>query len=265
MSSGRLEELAAQLGEAWDRGVAVAAPTATDPTLTSDDAYTIQEMIIDARSRDSRGRAGWKMGLTSADPPTTPIVGTLLSDMVVRSGVDLALGSLVAPMVEAEIVVRIGETIDRHVNVEDLRAGPHEIGPGLEVIDYRTTSSSGVVDWIADNSTVAYAVVGELSPIAGTDPADIAATLSGPAGVLASGVGSQVMGNPLQAVAWLTGHLAGRGQSAGERSRGAPWFPHRPPSCRVGRKQPVHREFRLLGYCHRWLPSLNAGRDEGSC
>lgn len=211
MTRAALDDLAIALGGAWENATAVPAPTSIDPSLTTADAYAVQDMIIAARIEGSRHRSGWKMGLTSAPAPTVPIVGTLLSDMVVTSGVELALGSLVAPMVEAEIVVRIGADIDRAVTVAELRAGPHEIGPGIEVIDYRSTDSRGPVDWIADNATVAYAVVDGFVAIADVEPSAIAATLSADGTVLASGDGHKVMGDPLHAVAWLSGHLADRG------------------------------------------------------
>jgi 2-keto-4-pentenoate hydratase len=93
-----------------------------------------------------------------------------------------------------------------------LAQGPHEVGPGIEVIDYRTIDSAGVIDWVADNSTVAYAVVGSLTPVAETDPATIEASLSCAGGQLGAGRGDQVMGNPLAAVAWLSGHLVEKGR-----------------------------------------------------
>jgi 2-keto-4-pentenoate hydratase len=212
MKARRLGELAGTLGDAWARAVTVPAPSRLEPSLTTADAYAIQDLIIEERVAAGRRRAGWKMGLTTAAPPAIPIVGTLLDDMVVASGSDLSLTTMVGPMVEAEIVVRIGETIDRAQTVAELERGRHEIGPGIEVIDYRTTDSAGVVDWIADNSTVDYAVVGALVPVAEVSPADIAASLFCDDRLLATGRGAQVMGNPLAAVAWLSQHLAERGR-----------------------------------------------------
>jgi 2-keto-4-pentenoate hydratase len=212
MTAALLGELAIGLDEAWASAVAIQAPSVTDPTLTVDDAYLIQDLVIDGRLKAGRRRAGWKMGLTSAVPPTTPIVGALLDDMVVPSGSGLSMATMVAPMVEAEFVVRIGETIDTQQTVADLARGPHEVGPGIEVIDYRTTGSSGVVDWVADNSTVAYAVVGVLVPVAEVRPSEVEASLSCDGRHLGAGRGSQVMGNPMAAVAWLTEHLVARGQ-----------------------------------------------------
>lgn len=213
MRTKRLGELARGLEEAWVRAITVPAPSTLEPSLTTDDAYAIQELVIEERLKDGRSRAGWKMGLTSTPTPTTPIVGALLSDMVVASGSDLALPTMVGPMVEAEVVVRVGETIDRAVTVAELERGPHEVGPGIEVIDYRTTDSAGAIDWIADNSTVAYAVVGAFVPVAEIEPAEVEASLALGSRHLATGRGAQVMGNPLAAMAWLSQHLVERGHS----------------------------------------------------
>lgn len=211
MTSSNLEALARGLSDAWANATTVPAPTSTLPSLTTEDAYAVQDMIIAERLARGRRRSGWKLGLTSSDPPATPIVGTLLDDMVVESGSELSVSSMVGPMVEAEIVVHIGETIDRPVSTEELSKGPHRIGPGIEVIDYRTVDSTGPIDWIADNSTVAYAVVAEPVDVSTTDPAAISASLHGDGRFLAEGSGRKVMGNPLAAVSWLSAHLAARG------------------------------------------------------
>lgn len=212
MNRQRLSELARDLGSAWSNAIAIPAPSTLEGSLTTEDAYSIQELLIADRVDRGRRIAGWKLGLTSASPPATPIVGTLLDDMIVPTGSDLALSSMVDPMVEAEILIRIGATIDTPQSTAELELGPHEIGPGLEVIDYRTIDSAGVVDWIADNSTVAYAVVGEFVPIIEVSPAEIEVTLSAGDRHLADGIGKQAMGNPLAAVAWLSEHLVERGQ-----------------------------------------------------
>lgn len=212
MSGEQLVELAQELARAWERAEATSAPSTSQPSLTVQDAYSIQELVIEQRLKGGRRRTGWKMGLTSAEPPATPIVGTLLSDMVLASGSELEVSTMVAPMVEAELVVRIGETIDRPQTVGELAQGPNDVAPGIEIIDYRTTNSSGVVDWIADNSTVAYAVVGDFTPLAETSPAEIEASLHADGKQLATGKGSLVMGHPLAAVAWLSEHLIERGR-----------------------------------------------------
>jgi 2-keto-4-pentenoate hydratase len=212
MNAYRLADIARALEQAWADSSTVPAPSQSELSLTIADAYAIQDRIIDWRLKEGRRRAGWKMGLTSAVPPATPIVGTLLDDMILSSGSVLSMATMVTPMVEAELVVRIGETIDRAQTIVELERGPHEIGPGIEVIDYRTTDSEDVVDWIADNSNVAYAVVGAMVPLAEVRPAEVEASLSCNGRQLATGRGDQVMGNPLEAVAWLSRHLMERGR-----------------------------------------------------
>jgi len=216
MTADLLRDLAVALDEAWSSAEAIPAPTASHPSLTVEDAYDIQDLIVERRLAAGRAIAGWKLGLTSADPPATPIAGTLLDEMVIPSGSFLSTSTMVRPMVEAEIVVEIGETIEGPVAADELMRGPHRIAGGIEVIDYRTVGSQGVVDWIADNSTVAYGVVGERVPVSELDPEVIEVVLAGDGAKLASGRGDKVMGNPLAAVAWLSGHLAGRGRALHE-------------------------------------------------
>ena len=124
MKADRLDELARALDDAWSGAVTVPAPSKLEPSLTIDEAYAVQELIVERRVGGGRRRAGWKMGLTTAVPPTTPIVGTLLDDMIIPSESDLSLTTMVAPMVEAEFVVRIGETIERILLIRGL-AVPH--------------------------------------------------------------------------------------------------------------------------------------------
>lgn len=206
-----IEELAEMLAGAWERAQAVTAPSRLRPQTDLADAYRIQEMVVGHRLAAGRRIAGWKMGLTSS-PESEPIVGILLDDMVVASGTTLDPATMVAPLVEAELVFVAGETIPAGAAVEDIAAGDHRVAAGLEVIDYRTVDSQGVVDWVADNSTVTFAVVGELRPLAEVTPlTEIGVELRRDGEVLATGDGSLVMGEPLRAIAWLADHLAGRG------------------------------------------------------
>jgi 2-keto-4-pentenoate hydratase len=216
MSGEHLRDLARSLDEAWARAGTVPAPSGQYPTLTMGDAYTIQDLVIDRRLAGGRRVAGWKLGLTSANPPKTPISGTLLDDMVVPSGSRLTRSKMVGPMVEAEVVVEVGKTIDAPATVDELMSGPHRIGGGIEVIDYRTIGSRGPIDWIADNSTVAYAVVGKTVPLSDVSPGDVEVVLSRDGESLASGRGDLVMGNPVAAVAWLSQHLTARGRALEE-------------------------------------------------
>jgi 2-keto-4-pentenoate hydratase len=210
MEAERNSQLAEVLAQAWEQAQAVPAPTTVAPDLTLEDAYAIQDRVIDIRLATGRRRTGWKMGLTSS-PDATPIVGTLLDDMVVGSGVTLDLDSMVAPLIEAELAFVVGERIDAEADADDIARGRHRVAAALEVIDYRTRDSKGVVDWVADNSTVAYAVLGpetELGELGSLGSIEV--TLRSDGEEIAAGEGSRVMGDPLRAIAWLARHLATR-------------------------------------------------------
>lgn len=208
MEAERNARLAEALARAWEQAQVVPAPTTVAPDLTLDDAYAIQDRVIDIRLATGRRRAGWKMGLTSS-PDATPIVGALLDDMIVASGVTLNPDSMVAPLVEAELAFVVGEPIGPDASADDIARGSHRVAAALEVIDYRTRDSKGVVDWVADNSTVAYAVLGpelDLGEVGSLGSIEV--TLRSDGEEIATGEGTRVMGDPLRAIAWLARHLA---------------------------------------------------------
>lgn len=209
--SDRLGRFVDALDHAWSQAQTTPAPTTLEPSLTLDDAYAIQDHLVARRVGPANQLAGWKLGLTSGPSESGPIVGTILESMVVASGTTCHLSSLVVPQVEAEVFVVIGEDLLGPVTLEQLAAGPHSIAAGIEVIDYRTAGSTGPVDWVADNSTVGYAVVGPSRLVTEVAPAGVEVELSRDGETLARGRGELVMGNPLAAVAWLSMHLADRG------------------------------------------------------
>lgn len=210
MNEDLLSELSESLAGAWEEARTVTAPSTVRPETTLDEAYAIQDRVIDIRLGSGRQRVGWKMGLTSS-PDATPIVGTLLDDMIVASGVTLDPDSMVAPLIEAEIAFVVGEPISADADADDIAKGAHRVAAALEVIDYRTRDSSGIVDWVADNSTVAYAVLGPMTALADAGPlSSIDVILRRDAEEIATGRGAQVMGDPLRAIAWLARHLATR-------------------------------------------------------
>lgn len=208
-----LGELAAILAEAWDRAETVVAPSVSRPATDLDDAYRIQEMVVERRMAAGHRPTGWKMGLTSS-PEAVPIVGTLLDDMVVPSGTRLDLSSMVAPLIEAELAFVVGEQIRPDSDEAAIAGGPHEVAAALEVIDYRTRDSSSSIDWVADNATVAYAVVGQRHRLGEvTSLRQLRVDLECEGESIATGAGSLVMGDPLRAISWLARHLAERGKS----------------------------------------------------
>ena len=56
--SNELTELADMLAGAWERGEAVAAPSRLRPSTDLDEAYRIQDLIVERRLSAGEGRDG---------------------------------------------------------------------------------------------------------------------------------------------------------------------------------------------------------------
>lgn len=150
-----------------------------------------------------------------------PDSGVLLDDMLVPSGSELNLDDFVAPRVETEIAFRPG----RHLRGPDAdaqaaREAVSEAFLALEVIDARFGAwQITLEDSVADNASAARAVVGTAVLLrADLDLCAEELTLSINGESTATGEGRAVLGNPLNAVAWLARRLDeyGAGLRAGD-------------------------------------------------
>jgi 2-keto-4-pentenoate hydratase len=81
--------------------------------------------------------------------------------------------------------------------------------PAIEVIDSRIRDwKIKIQDTVADNASSARVVLaGRIMPIEGTDLRYIGMVLEKNGEVVATGAGAAVLGNPVQAVAWLANKL----------------------------------------------------------
>ena len=76
MNRDRLSEIAVDLDDAWTAARTVSAPSIREPSLTLDDAYAIQELIVERRmasvacrrcgGRDPFGKTLWERELRGA-------------------------------------------------------------------------------------------------------------------------------------------------------------------------------------------------------
>jgi 2-oxo-3-hexenedioate decarboxylase/2-keto-4-pentenoate hydratase len=116
--------------------------------------------------------------------------------------------------VETEIVLRLGDDVPQGGDPGHLAAAVESAAAAIELIedlyyDYRRLDAAAMV---AGNVWSAGAVLG--APVAGWRAIDLAqatARLSINGREIGSGVGSDVMGHPLNALAWLAEKLAAAG------------------------------------------------------
>lgn len=216
-----LGALAAELAAAARDGVPVEPLSFRHPNLGVADAYAIAQRTVTSRLAAGARLMGHKVGLTSfamqeALGVSEPDFGSLLDDMLLSDGATTALGRWIQPRIEPEIAFLLDRPlVGPAVTAGDVRVATRAVAPALEIIDSRVTDwRITLVDTVADNASSAAFVVGPWVPI------EAAPDLRGVEGVLEvngvdveRGMGSAVLGNPAEAVAWLVNTLAALGQS----------------------------------------------------
>ncbi|WP_371542949.1 fumarylacetoacetate hydrolase family protein [Streptomyces sp. NBC_00554] len=213
------EEAARLLREAEHHVAPVDPLSALLPGLDLADAYTVQRDNIARRLADGATVIGHKVGLTAAAMRQLlgvdePDFGHLLDDMVHRDGAPVRAARYCAPRIEPEICFRLARPLrGPGVTIADVLAATDAVAPAQEIVDSRIRDwRITLVDTVADNASSAGIVYGAWTPPA--DAPDLAAVtvdLTVDGEHVAAGSGSEVLGHPAAAVAWLANTLAAFG------------------------------------------------------
>jgi 2-oxo-3-hexenedioate decarboxylase len=208
------------LTDAASRNKAVAAITDVEPALTSDDAYAIQEQVIERRLAAGERLVGAKVGLTSRAKQqemgiNEPVYGLLTDAMALEADSTLKLSTVIHPRLEPEIVFILGKALaGPGVGIHDVLEATSAICCGFEVIDSRYIDFRFLLaDVIADNTSASRFVLGSVK----TPPAGIDLSLTGclfeeNGAVVATAAGAAILGHPAAAVAKLANFLSRRGR-----------------------------------------------------
>ncbi|MFA5597114.1 MAG: fumarylacetoacetate hydrolase family protein [Pusillimonas sp.] len=181
------------------------------------DAYHISKARLQIRNRI---KTGYKLGYTSEAMRrqmniNSPNYGVLTDDLFI-DGTEIPYASLIHPLVEPEIAIRLRQGLPARASYDRqsiLEAHP-EFMPALEVCDTRYLSYQfKATDNIADNSSAARYVLGPAFPVsAETRLEDLAVELWIDDEKVDAGIGANALGDPLLAVAWLANRLLDEGQ-----------------------------------------------------
>ena len=188
--------------------------------LTIDQAYTIQQLVIDARTERGERVVGYKVGCTSSAIRRQfgleePICGRVLQPHVYQHNARLDCNRLFQPAVEPEFVIRMGADLDRElVDDEPIEQAIESVAPGIEIHNYHFWFGQPTLqELIASNGIHASLVVGEPRPVVpGFDWNQEQVSLIKNDALAASGSGAEIMGGPLISLRWLANHLLRRGQ-----------------------------------------------------
>ena len=198
-------------------------PAAIRP-MTADDGYDVQNALHRLADGGGRsGQAGWKIGCTSKILQDIlnihqPAAGGIAAMDVHRSGTILRLRDFVRVGVECEIAVELGEDLApagapwRRESVADSVAACRS---AIEVVDdrYGDFRTLGAPTLIADDFFQAAVVLGErCENWRDRDLGTLVASTAVDGRAIGHGKGADLMGHPLEPLAWLANHLAARGQ-----------------------------------------------------
>jgi 2-oxo-hept-3-ene-1,7-dioate hydratase len=172
----------------------------------------------------SAGRTikGHKVGLTSKAMQQMagaiePDYGTLTDDWIVPEGSVIDMARLNRPLVEMEIAFVLGRDLSGPgVNAADVIRATDFVLPAIEIVDtrYRGRGPKVLIDSVADAAWCGLVVLGgRPSRLTDLDTRREGATLYKNGVIEETGVGSAVMGNPVNAMVWLANKLASFGVS----------------------------------------------------
>lgn len=195
-----------------------ALPTEAEPN-TLEDAYAIQDAIM---KNIGLKLAGWKVALTNDEAmeragATEPADGPLFAPHIVASPQTIEGSSDTVGGFECEFAFRIGKNIPAEgapYTGQVIAAAVESLHPAVEVVGIRIGNrpSLGARGVVADHAGNFSFVYGPAVPNwERLDLAKCGVRLLINGEEVAESNGANVLGNPLNALAWLANHLADRG------------------------------------------------------
>ena len=188
----------------------------TYPDAKVEDAYRISQAVTDLKVAAGRVIKGHKIGLTSKamralTNATEPDYGTMFDNWFVAEGSTVPRSRMNRPLVEVEIAFVLREPLlGPHAHAADVIRATDFVLPCIEIVDTRQKGRgpNTLVDSISDAAACGLVVLGgRPMKLTDVDIRRIGASLAINGTVEESGVAQAVMGNPINAIAWLANKL----------------------------------------------------------
>jgi len=207
----RADELAAALYDARRTRVPVPPLTDGDPSLTLEDAYLVQQGVVRRYLDDGDRVVGYKLGLTSKPMQQmlgvdSPDFAPVMASHVLDDGAAVALTDFIAPKLEAEIALVLGDDLSGpDCTPLDVQRAVEGVVASIELVDSRVADwRIKLVDTVSDMASSGAIVIGGGSaPVADVDLRTLGMVFTRDGEVIATGAGAAALGNPAAAVAWL--------------------------------------------------------------
>lgn len=218
LSFREIENIAKKIADAYLTKQSI---TEFNHNLTWEDANSIQEKLINILSSSQGELIGYKAALTNKKAQETfkvkePLLGILLENMLLPSGITIPANFGAKPMIEGDLMVRVAsEKINEVTTPQDTLKYLDAVIPFLELPDlvYDKNIKVNAEMLIAINAGARLGVVGEVITIdrgnINKDTLkDISVKLIDESGeIIAQGNSNALLGDPLNVVFWIKEQL----------------------------------------------------------
>ncbi len=195
----------------------------TFPDADIEDAYGIQQRFIEQQLAEGRRIKGYKVGLTSKvmqvlTNHNEPDFSALLDNFFLPEASTLDMAQFLAPALEIEIAFVMKASLrGPGVNTADVIRATDFVLPAIELVDFRIAEEgrrkdSSIFDTVADLASCGAVVLGgNPMDLRDINIAEVRGTCIRNGEPAESGMATQVMGNPINAIAWLANKLGALG------------------------------------------------------
>ena len=190
-------------------------------------AYRIQQSFAEMSGSD---QLGWKIAATSENGQkhigvSGPLAGRLLTNRSKVDGESLELGANIMAVAEAEFCFRLKNNLPPRkeiYSIDEVLDAIDTLHPAIEIPDSRFDDfvTAGEAQLIADNACASWFILGNPTTENWRDidlkRHTVDALINGQ--IVETGIGSNVLGDPLIALTWITNELSqeGIGLKSGE-------------------------------------------------
>ena len=187
---------------------------------TRSEGYRVQAAL--AELTGDRG-IGWKIAATSIAGQkhirvSGPLAGRLFESRLQADGASISIGSNIMKVAEAEFAFRMGRDLPPRgtpYTVDEVLVASAALYPAIEIPDsrYHDFSSAGEAQLIADFACACWLILGARAPESwrSTDLAVHKVSAWSDGQKVADGIGSNALGDPRIALAWIANELSREG------------------------------------------------------
>lgn len=217
-----LEAIAQDYLSAEDKFEPTGAVSVRYPDMTLDEAYKVQDLILDEKLKRGDTIVGMKVAATSQAiyeqfGLDAPLFGYLRESHRIPNGGSKPAMAFMNPHFETEMAFLLkSDLAGPGVSQEDALAAVEGVMGAFEVNDSRTDdwSKVGKLEIVADSCLIGAFVVSD-DPVSpeGMDLAEVSVVVRRNGEVMAEAKGSEILGHPLNSLAWLANTIGERGMS----------------------------------------------------